>query len=106
MKGLQSHRLYAGNPREVIFSELWEKEVACNLMEHLLKVSCDENDPDKNSYDSGWGWYKKPLGDIQERDNIIAATIVQWLGSPVGFSFLSEALEKCGYGLVWQRGGK
>ena len=35
--------------------------------------------------------------DRVERDRIVAATVIQWLGSNVGFGFLEEALRKCGY---------
>jgi len=34
---------------------------------------------------------------ITHRDRMIVATIVQWLGSNVGWSFLYSALERCGY---------
>jgi len=30
----------------------------------------------------------------------VAASVVQWLGSPVGWSFLERCVNKCGYNLV------
>lgn len=30
----------------------------------------------------------------------MAATVVQWLGSNIGMSFLEESLERCGYKIV------
>lgn len=35
--------------------------------------------------------------DCTQRDAQVAATVVQWLGSDVGFNFLQEALGKAGY---------
>lgn len=31
-------------------------------------------------------------GEVSERDRLVAATVVQWLGSPVGQAFLSRVL--------------
>ena len=31
-----------------------------------------------------------PKGEVTERDRKVAATVIQWLGSPVGQSFLSK----------------
>ena len=36
---------------------------------------------------------------ITKRDACIVATVIQWLGSNVGFDFLRTCLEKCGYRL-------
>ena len=36
----------------------------------------------------------KTLPETSDRDEMIAATVVQWLGSPVGWSFLQEAQDK------------
>jgi hypothetical protein len=38
--------------------------------------------------------------DCSQRDAQVAATVVQWLGSQVGFQFLQEALGKVGYQIV------
>lgn len=35
--------------------------------------------------------------DCTQRDAEVAATVIQWLGSEVGFNFLQEALEPLGY---------
>jgi hypothetical protein len=37
---------------------------------------------------------------INNRDKFIVATVIQWLGTNVGFGFLHEALKKCGYQLT------
>lgn len=39
---------------------------------------------------------------ITSRDRYVAATVVQWLGSNVGFGFLHKCLRKCGYDLLAQ----
>lgn len=41
-----------------------------------------------------------PLPRLDQRDVTLAATLVQWLGTNVGFSFLAEALEDAGYSIV------
>lgn len=35
-----------------------------------------------------------------QRDATVAATMMQWLGSPVGFNFLNKALADAGYKIV------
>ncbi len=37
---------------------------------------------------------------INNRDRIIAATVIQWLGTNCGFCWLQEALSKAGYDIV------
>lgn len=37
---------------------------------------------------------------MTQRDATIAATLVQWLGTNVGFCFLEQALRRCGYEIV------
>ena len=32
----------------------------------------------------------KPSGEVSDRDRMVAATVIQWLGSPVGQSFLRD----------------
>ena len=45
---------------------------------------------------STFGPRKMPIGDPTERDRIVAATVVQWLGSNVGMGFLQAALDNGG----------
>ena len=35
-----------------------------------------------------------PKGEVTERDKVVAATVIQWLGSPVGQFFIGNVLEK------------
>jgi hypothetical protein len=37
---------------------------------------------------------------ITARERFIVATVIQWLGSNVGFCFLREVLKSCGYDIV------
>ena len=89
-KGLRANRLHplAGNPNEVAFANLWEtyNEEHRQTMRWLL------------------GSNNRMADEISDRDREIAATVVQWLGSPVGFGFVEKALEDCGY--VVKRAGK
>ena len=58
------------NPREVAFAERWivENEQG-NVLQHLV-------------------------GRYSKRGAEVAATVVQWLGSNVGMSFLEEAIKR------------
>lgn len=88
-RGLHTGRL-SQNPIERALSDGWAEEVVSvspinknTLLDGLLELQGRENN--------------RPLGYATERDHVIAATVVQWLGSPVGFYFLQRALEGAGY---------
>jgi hypothetical protein len=66
-KGLSAARLKR-EPEEKRFAKAWEEQE--NLLDYLLAT--ENNKPVTPSY----------------RDKVVAATVVQWLGSPVGQSFL------------------
>ncbi len=72
-RGHSRHRL-KDNPKEAAFAEAWEEMCDRGHLETLL------------SDDGG----KTPAYDVTERDAMIAATVIQWLGSPVGQSFLRD----------------
>ena len=74
-KGLHTHRL-ADNPEEKRFAEAWENE---NEQGEILNYLLDP--------ENGTG-YRPPFSS--ERDREVAATVIQWLGSPVGQSFLRD----------------
>jgi hypothetical protein len=75
--GMSEHRL-KDNPIESRFSKLWKEwnRDGRTTLAHLLNPHPENNmcPPD-------------PL----DRDAVVAATVVQWLGSPVGQGFLEEA---------------
>lgn len=41
--------------------------------------------------------YHFPITKISKRDRVIAATVIQWLGSNCGFAWLCMVMKKCGY---------
>ena len=83
------------NPREKAFADAWEKE----------------NDTDRNViYGNGIlqdlfiqeddRMNRNCIRRISDADRMVVATIVQWLGSNVGWSFLQGALNDCGFEIV------
>lgn len=73
-EGISRHRLDS-NPLEALYSEEWEKQ-APGTLGYLL---CGQ---------------ERGQHDYTQRDATVAATIIQWLGSPVGSSFVADTLEK------------
>jgi hypothetical protein len=69
-KGLHQRRFF-DNPLEQKFAEAWEKEA-----DHILPFVLPEN--------------LNHCNDARSRDREVAATIIQWLGSPVGQGFLRD----------------
>ncbi|MDP2651955.1 MAG: hypothetical protein Q8O94_02375 [bacterium] len=72
--GLSAYRLNPNqdNPREVAFAAQWAEEnehPSPNILAHLIPGYSD-------------------------RDAQVAATMMQWLGSNVGMSFISEAMKR------------
>ena len=54
----------------------------------------------------GTGFFN-PIGEqhgpITQRDALVAATVVQWIGTNVGRSFLTEAFRDVGYEVVLRK---
>lgn len=67
VKGLHTYR-FRDNPEEKRFAAAWTKN---NVLPWLLGPGDRKVDPSK-------------------RDEEVAATVVQWLGSPVGQAFLND----------------
>ena len=74
-EGFSTHRL-ADNPMERLYAEAW-KRTAPGTLGWLL------GDSDSRGY-----------SNFSERDAKVAASIIQWLGSPVGSSFVAEVLNR------------
>lgn len=75
--GKSAYRL-ASNPREKVFAEAWEHEnETCSTL--------------------GWLLCKESHGIATDEQMSTAATVIQWLGSPVGFGWLTDTLDKAGY---------
>lgn len=72
-EGVNKHR-FKDNPMEKAFLDTWRKYNMTRSLEHLLS-----NDN------------KSVI--VCDRDIMVAETLIQWLGSPVGLSFLKEVIE-------------
>ncbi len=73
-EGFHARRL-SNNPLEYAYAMAWKREnMGTGILEYLLS-------PDGTSV------------RCSERDAQVAATVIQWLGSPVGQQFVCEVLE-------------
>ena len=85
-KGLHQYR-FKDNPVEERFAKEWER---CNI--DLI---------DKRLNGKGVLDYlltqgsNIPAGEVTPRDREVAATVIQWLGTPVGQGFLADVLGNC-----------
>lgn len=84
-RGLHKWR-YKDNPLEQRFADEWAKlnDGERGGVPTLLYLLAEDNN-------------RPLLEEMSERDAQVAATVIQWLGSPVGSSWLVETLEKAGY---------
>jgi hypothetical protein len=78
-KGINQHR-FKQNPIEKAFAEEWERlHSTCTsindrgILDYILAKDINH-----------------PNGEVSERDREVAATVIQWLGSPVGQRFLKK----------------
>ena len=72
-KGLNQYR-FKENPLEKAYAEQWEKDnKECRTLEYLLLAN-------------------HPNGEVTDRDREVAATVIQWLGSPCGQSFVEDVI--------------
>ncbi len=78
--GVSAHR-YKSNPLEEAFAGKWEEE---NSGPGRSRTTLDYlMDPNNRG---------EPSPCISERDWLVASTLIQWLGSPVGSNFLINVL--------------
>lgn len=76
---LHVHR-FKENPEEQAFVEAWEetdsfRRDGCGTLQYLMcPPDCDQRYPP----------------EINDRDRLVAGTVIQWLGSPVGLCFLRD----------------
>jgi len=75
-EGLRRHRL-KDNPLEFAFAEQWSREVENGLANYILARNLDN----EKEY-------------ISLTDQVIANTIIQWLGTPVGQAFLVSVFKR------------
>lgn len=84
--------------RELSFAQHWAQEqVNQHVLFLLMRETCDPEDKNRAGWDYGGRPFKYPLGTPDERDEKMAQTLMQWLGTNVGFSFICESLKQCGY---------
>lgn len=84
-RGLRPYRR-ADNLAEEIFAQAWERFAKDNLG-HLLSST------------------QEPV-ELNQYAATVAATVAQWLGSPVGLGFLQETLKQAGYSVSPQNQAK
>jgi hypothetical protein len=78
-KGLHEYR-FKDNPEEKRFAKAWEKQNVplgtggSSTLAYLLNTGENQHHPPEPS----------------ERDYVVSATVIQWLGSPVGQQWLEE----------------
>lgn len=83
--GLNNHRLRpeAGNYAEVLFAEAWLAENSRKTSAPILSRILTRFDP-----------HEAKTATISDRDKAVAASVVQWLGSPVGFQFVRNVMRQ------------
>jgi len=84
-KGLNCHRLKS-NPDELAMAKAWVE-----FIEHGHAMPDRRPDAVDNLLGSGHAPLHVPLASARDRQ--VAATVIQWLGSPVGRGFIMDALE-------------
>lgn len=75
-KGKSQYRFKDGLV-ERILAETWDEKNSSKHSQPLLDYLLAEDN-------------NRPMGEATERDRMVAATVIQWLGSPVGEGFLEE----------------
>lgn len=78
-KGLHAHRL-RDNPAERRLAKAWAKINTDHGGQVLRYLLAKDNN--------------RPADEMTARDAEVAATVIQWLGSPVGLSWLRDTLLK------------
>lgn len=103
-KGISVTRLLGTNPRELAFAAEWISECreisgyghGCGMLQDMFIFERDEYP---------FTPYKVPI-ILTNREKMIVATAIQWLGSNVGMGFLHKALKDCGYIIITQKDTK
>jgi hypothetical protein len=85
-KGLHQYR-FKDEPIEERFAKKWEEHNVNSASKQLDGKGTLDYLLAKNA--------NYPNGEVTPRDREVAATVIQWLGSPVGTGFLTEVLSSC-----------
>lgn len=83
--------------REKVFADRWRKEHEWQDLAQLL--ACRPLRPGERQ-PFFWGMHTPVAFFLTYRERVLCATVIQWLGSNVGFDFLRRCLERCGYRIV------
>ena len=91
--------------RERAFADRWMVENHAALrfgVKHGLGLLVDLIGVEYRPGHSPGDWFagSGPCWPVTRRDSRVAATVIQWLGTNVGFGFLVEALRDAGYDVV------
>jgi hypothetical protein len=68
-------------------------DILCGPEVHFLNVPAGV-EVDENKLTGGYQPY--PMGRMTARDKAVAAEVIQWLGTPLGFAFLTDVIRKAG----------
>lgn len=91
--------------RERVFAEAWEADNPRRYEGVSRTLECLFTVPTPKGHRGAW----RPFGSDATyarrafgtgptyRDRVVAATVIQWLGSNVGFAFVVDCLRRCGY---------
>lgn len=85
-EGMSQYR-FRSNPLEEIFTIAWEELNTSDFGHDTTLDYMLAKDPNR------------PCAEVTDRDRMVAATVVQWLGSPVGQNFLRDVRETYEEGL-------
>jgi hypothetical protein len=90
------HERTAHNELEKSFAEKWESE---NQMRPWLNFG---HGILQDLFMKGSHYFPECHHEVTASERMVAATVVQWLGTNVGHSFLEAALSDAGYKIVKQ----
>lgn len=83
-QGMSPHR-YQDNPLEKAFAAAWQEandQTRPGMVHSTLAYLMDENNRGR------------PNPPLTQRDWLVANTVIQWLGSPIGQGFLKDVLKR------------
>jgi len=84
-RGMNYRRTVDNHP-EFIMAQEWDK--------FLASARGPNGNPDSLDYMLHMGDQHGHIPRCSDRDRLVANSIIQWLGSPVGNAFVRDALEK------------
>jgi hypothetical protein len=94
------HPKRLNDPLERELRGAWEALSAKDQNRILAGPECAIGEiPDGQPYEVNLltgGYQPYPYGEMTDRDRMVAAEVIQWLGSPIGMNFLASAFRKAG----------